>query len=480
MASPAPPSVANPYQEGSLIFAMTTPPEYVSKLSPRLKGPFHVCRIPNDYQIVYEDGEVRRTTHVNPAKPAKFTAPGLPEPMPAPETPRPLLGYLPAGLLGPRPPPPASAAPAGDSSSSSTTASTTPQTTAPAESEMQPPATAPANQRPEPAPRPRRSPSLNPEPGRVCAIKGPPRNPPHQSEKAPTMARTYPLTVPYNQCLGARADPLSFTSLSLVDLRNGQSQYLNTLQQRVDALPKTEDPSSRYMLQGHIDRPGQKRLRHSMWAATWWLLPSDGLFHRATDSLQYYLTCKGRRVVLRGGDVTLPPLERYLNWVPDPVRPPTRYHGDLTSPAPSENQENSPPQDASRKLPRRLRPRRHQGKQPGLGSPANRNSASRDPAWRTQPRSTVNENSLLPGNRPGTSRSNRSTPVEHPRTFLCPQHPQHPRLSTNRNSECRFDVDHPEFQGVYKPSQPSIQQDSANRLRRDSFSGSGLSSPALQ
>ena len=49
MALPPPPSVTNPYQEGSLIFAMTTPPEHASKLSPRWKGPFRVCRIPNDY-----------------------------------------------------------------------------------------------------------------------------------------------------------------------------------------------------------------------------------------------------------------------------------------------------------------------------------------------------------------------------------------------------------------------------------------------
>ena len=74
----------------------------------------------------------------------------------------------------------------------------------------------------------------------------------------------------------------------------------------------------------------------------------------------------------------------------------------------------------------------------------------------------------------------KSTPVEHPRTFLRPQHPQHPWFWTNQNSERRFDPDHPEFQGVYKPAQPSIQQDSALRSRRDSFSGSGLSSPALQ
>ena len=35
MASPSPPSVANPYQVGSLIYAMTTPPERASKLSLR-------------------------------------------------------------------------------------------------------------------------------------------------------------------------------------------------------------------------------------------------------------------------------------------------------------------------------------------------------------------------------------------------------------------------------------------------------------
>ena len=118
------------------------------------------------------------------------------------------------------------------------------------------------------------------------------------------MARTYPLLVPFNQCLGARADPLSFASLRLEDLRNGQSQYLSTIKQLVDALPKTEDPSSRYALRGHIARPGQKRLRHSMRAAIWWLLPSDGVFRRASHSLRYYLTRQGRRVVLRGGDVT--------------------------------------------------------------------------------------------------------------------------------------------------------------------------------
>ena len=63
--------------------------------------------------------------------------------------------------------------------------------------------------------------------------------------------------------------------------------------------------------------------------------------------------------------VTLSPFERYLNWVDDPAPPPSRYHGDLTSPAPSgdhsispSNKENTSPQDAPRNIPWKLRPHR--------------------------------------------------------------------------------------------------------------------------
>ena len=48
--------------------------------------------------------------------------------------------------------------------------------------------------------------------------------------------------------------------------------------------------------------------------------------------------------------VTLPPLEKYLNWIFDPAPPPSRDHGDLASPAPSRDhgiqtngKENMPP-----------------------------------------------------------------------------------------------------------------------------------------
>ena len=193
----------------------------------------------------------------------------------------------------------------------------------------------------------------------------------------------------------------------------------------------------------------------------------------------------------------------------DPAPPPSRDHGDLTSPAPSRDhgiqpsgKENTPPQNAPRKLPRKLRPRRRREKQPG--STANHNSPSwkagremqcepaanpNSPSWEagreTQPGSTTNYNSppREAGNQPGTSGSTRSAmraPVKHPLTFLHPQHPQHPRLTANHNSGRRFDPDHSEFGRLFKPARSSIQQDSAIRSRRDSFSGSGLSSPALQ
>ena len=110
-------------------------------------------------------------------------------------------------------------------------------------------------------------------------------------------------------------------------------------------------------------------------------------------------------------------------------------------------------------------------------STANGNSARPSSSTATRPRSAANENSPLPGQRPGTGRSTMSTPVEHPQTFL---HPQHPRLSANQNAGRRFDPDHPEIRGVYKQAQHSIQQDYHSSIRRDSFSGTGLISPALQ
>ena len=165
-----------------------------------------------------------RTVHINHTKPAKFTAPDLSEPVQAPEIPRPSFGYIPSGLLGLRPPPPASAVPAGGSTLSPTASVPAQPPAAPAASEMQPPATVPANQQPASTFQPRRPPRLNREPGRVCTIKGPPGSLSPQSKQTTTMARTYPLIVPYNQCLGACTDRYPSPAFTLRILKvNGAS-----------------------------------------------------------------------------------------------------------------------------------------------------------------------------------------------------------------------------------------------------------------
>ena len=276
---------------------------------------------------------MEHTIHINHAKPVKFTAPDLPEPVPPTEMPRPPLGYLLAGLTR-RPAKPH--APPADSSVAP----------APAENAMPPPAPVPANQRPETAPLRRRSPRLNPVPGHAHAIKSPPEPQPHHSSKCSKMARIYPLTVSYNECLARKANPLSFANLWLVDLRNGHSQYLITIAQLVDALPKSMDPTSHFVLQGHIACPGQTCLRHSMRAAIWFLLPSNRVFRRSSSSLQNFLKRQGRRVILRGGDATPSPWERHLNWIPEDHPRPSRDHG----------KENLPPPEEPRKLPRKMRP----------------------------------------------------------------------------------------------------------------------------
>ena len=115
-----------------------------------------------------------------------------------------------------------------------------------------------------------------------------------------------------------------------------------------------------------------------------------------------------------------------------------------------------------------------------LGPSANENSSRMDSSTATRPRSTANRNSPFPGPQNGTSRSPRSVLVKHPQTFQYSQHPQPPRSTANRNSERRSRLDHPEIQGVYKLTQPSINQDSPASRLRDTFSGFGLSLPALQ
>ena len=130
--------------------------------------------------------------------------------------------------------------------------------------EIQPPTSPRANQNSGSTFRPRRSARLNPGLDQVCAIKGPPGTLTPQSQKYSKMARTYPLSPGYNQCLGVKEEPLSFSSVCLEDLCSGDLEYLSTTEQLVNALPKTEGPASRFALSGHVTPPGHQRLRHSM------------------------------------------------------------------------------------------------------------------------------------------------------------------------------------------------------------------------
>ena len=340
MTPPPAPVATNPYREGSLIFAMTTPPERTNKLAPRWKGPFVVKRVPNPYQVTYEYGLVWRMIHVNHPKPTKTNVTGFPAPLPTPEPPRPTLRYLPRSLQRPLsrrqpPPPPQSAALAeGSPAPAAAPPAATPpssrrsahaaanRNSAPHAVQQPPPAPGRANENSRPGQQLRRSARLTPK---ACAIKSPPPPAAPQSRSKNTMARTYPLSLDFNQCLGSKEDPYSFSSIHLEDLHSGEQEYLVTVQQLIDAIPKTVDPASRFALRGQVTPTRHQRLRHSMRAALWWLLPSDGEFRRAPNGIHYYLARQG--MVLRGGDVTHPLYESHMHWIPDPTPSPPRRTG---------------------------------------------------------------------------------------------------------------------------------------------------------
>ena len=277
MTPPPAPVAINPYHEDDLIYVMTTPPERSSKLAPRWKGPFFVKRVPNAYQVTYEDDMVWRTVHINHVKPAKILAEGFLIPMPAPEPPLPPLAHLPRSMQRKRPaklPPPAApvaespqpAAPAAEPTqpaaapraatpppSRPTTRSSAKQNSAP-RSEPRSPATPGRTHENSRSGQPlQHSAHLNP---RVCAVKS------HPQPAAPQLLK-------YEQCLGHREGPYSFCSLVLEDLHSGHKEYLGDIQQLVNALPRSLDPGSRLTLKAQVTPPGQKCLPRAMRASLW-------------------------------------------------------------------------------------------------------------------------------------------------------------------------------------------------------------------
>ena len=314
MTLPPAPETSNPYHEGDLIFVMTTPPERTSKLAPRWKGPFEVKRVPNAYQVTYEDDMVWRTVHVNHAKPAKAPTGGFPVPAPPPAPPSPPPEYLSRNYTWGKPAKtPKSATPTKGSS----------QPAAPTAEPNQPAATPQPASPPPGRPTTRSSANENSRLGpplrRSERLKAASQTTPAHSAPTINMARTYPYSLSYDTCLGEATDPFSFSSVYIEDLSSGRRMYIKHVQQIVDLLPRTLDPSSRYTLRAHVTPPGHQKMRDSLRLALWCFLPRDGDFRRATNGLHYHLARQGRRVVLRGGNVTSPLHESRLIWIHDPL-----------------------------------------------------------------------------------------------------------------------------------------------------------------
>ena len=149
-------------------------------------------------------------------------------------------------------------------------------------------------------------------------INRPTQAAPAHSQPTINMARTFPYSLSYDACIGDSEDAYNFSSVYIEDLQTGRRTYIQHVQQILDLLPRTIDPSSRYTLRGHVTPPGHQRMRDSLRLALWIFLPHDGDFRRAANGLHYYLARQGRRVVLRGGDVTSPLHDSRLHWVHDP------------------------------------------------------------------------------------------------------------------------------------------------------------------
>ena len=271
----------------------------------------------------------------------------------------------------------------------------------------------------------------------------------------------------------------------------------------MDVKPKMLDPASRLALRGQVTPTGHQRLRHSMRADLWWLLPSDGHFRRAPNGIHYYLARQGRRVVLRGGDVTQPLYESRMNWIYDPApsaprraimdycdipvqnsdphvnsRDPPVFTSDTQASAIAINTPSGAPlalphpKKSRRRRRRRNRRSANENSAPRSAAPvtpdarrANRNSASQSV---TQPQLVASDPAQM-----------RSTSVYQHQSFHSSHLPQPPIPNANENSAFQFGLERGGIPGLYKPAFPDPSQDSTANPSRVNNSGSGLSSPSL-
>ena len=348
------------------------------------------------------------------------------------------------------------------------------------------------------------------------------------------MARTYPLSLKYRTCLGRLEDPCSFSSIYLEDLYSGQRAYITHIQQLVDSLPKSMDPTSRFSLRAQVTPAGHQRMRDSLRTALWWLLPADGDFRRAANGLHYYLARQGRRVVLRGGNVTSPLHQSHLNWIHDPN--PTQSHrvepkntvprNNITVKAsdsiprnpldpipsaswntsslniPSASPSSNSVRPNSRQVPRNNKENssanemsaistRHSPPAPLPFIPtkkrrsrrrrldqraANRKEKHSSTAPLTQDARWANQCTAVPA---GATQPlpETSDPTSARRTAVYPPSRNVGDSPTNENSPFQIGLESSRIPGLYKPPVPDQQQDTHARTFRANSSGSGPSSP---
>ena len=268
---------------------------------------------------------------------------------------------------------------------------------------------------------------------------------------------------------------------------------------------------------------GHQRMCDSLRTALWWLLPKDGDFRRASDGLHYYLARQGRRVVLRGGNVTSPLHQSRLHWVHDPNPNPNQSHHveprktvprnntvqnsdsiprNPLDPIPSASWYNSsypvpstsPPRNSvhshSRPVPRinkendsgnkvsaiatrpslpskKWRSRKRRVDRRALERESRNSSFIQDARW-------ANQHAAVPAVPAGATQSlpETSDPTSTMRTAVYPPSRNVGDSPTDENSPFQIGLESSRFPGLYKPAVPDQQQDTLTRHLRARSSGS--------
>ena len=268
----------------------------------------------------------------------------------------------------------------------------------------------------------------------------------------------------------------------------------------------------------------------SLRTALWWFLPKDGDFRRASNGLHYYLARQGRRVVLRGGNVTSLFHQSRLHWIHDP-NPNQSHHVEPRKTVPRNNNVKSSdsiprnpldpipsaswynsnypvpsaslPRDSvhshSRPVPRINKennsdnemsaiatrssppPPLHSKKRRSRKRRVNRRAAEREVRNSSfiQDARWANQRAAVPAVPAGATQPlpETSDPTSTMQTAVYTPSRIVGDSPTNENSPFQIGLESSRIPGLYRPAVPDQQQDTLTRTFRARSSGSGPSSP---